>query len=133
MSLSLFGFHDDLNRQLLGNLQGQTPQMRMELKERDKNYVVSVEVPGAAKDEIKLNAENGVLTVSVEHREERSDDNEEEHIRFSERSYGYSSRSIRLPRNVNAGEISAEYHNGVLTIDIPKTDAKAAENFIQIK
>eukprot|EP00474_Spongospora_subterranea_P008030 CRZ08488.1 hypothetical protein [Spongospora subterranea] len=136
MSLSLFDFHRDLDRQLFGGGQmksGPTPQMKMELREYDKNYQVSVEVPGIPKEEIKLSVDGGVLTVSAEHKEQRSGENKEEHIHFSERSYGYSSRSIRLPRNASTEKIGAEYKNGVLTIEIPKTDPKAASNLIQIK
>ena len=103
----------------------------MELKESDKAYTVKVDAPGANKDDIKLSVENGVLTVTAEHKESKS--GEKDHVHFSERVYGHVSRSLRLPKDINGAKIAAKHENGVLVIDIPKQDIKEKTSYIPIQ
>ncbi|XXQ36750.1 SHSP domain-containing protein [Plasmodiophora brassicae] len=109
----------------------QAPVLKMEFKEKDKSYALTVETPGTSKDDVKLKIENGVLTVSAERKEEKV--GEKEHVHFSERIYGQTSRSIRLPKNINADQVTAKYENGMLFVDIPKREGTPTSNYIAIE
>jgi HSP20 family protein len=86
----------------------------------DKDTIhVKVEVPGMDEKDLKVNFEDGVLTVSGERQFERREDREYHRI---ERTYGSFERTFSLPRSVDGGAIVANYRNGVLEIDIPKKE-----------
>jgi HSP20 family protein len=89
---------------------------------------VKVEVPGMEEKDLKINYEDGLLTVSGERQFERKEDRNYHRI---ERSYGSFVRSFSLPRSIDATRIAATYQNGVLDIEIPKKD-EAKPRQIQI-
>jgi HSP20 family protein len=90
----------------------------------DGNLVVRADVPGMKPEEIKIEAHEGVLTISGEH-EETKEDKDEQYVR-RERRFGSFSRSMALPDGVDAKKIKANAHDGVLevTIPLPKEAAK---------
>ncbi len=96
-------------------------------EESDKIFV-RVEVPGMDEKDLKVNYQDGLLTISGERQFERKDDRNYHRI---ERSYGSFMRTFTLPRSVDANKISASYKNGVLEIEIPKLD-EAKPKQIQI-
>lgn len=91
-----------------------------DVKETDKAFLVFVELPGLGKDDIDVSLEQNVLTVSGERRFMK-DDNQESYHRL-ERFYGKFSRSFRLPRNVEPGSVKATFQDGVLALELPKTE-----------
>jgi HSP20 family protein len=72
---------------------------------------VKVEVPGMDEKDLKVNYEDGLLTISGERQFERKDDRSYHRI---ERTYGSFTRSFSLPRTVDPGAIAANYRDGVL-------------------
>jgi len=95
----------------------------------DQNHIlVKVEVPGMAEKDLRVNFEDGLLTVSGERQFERKDDRNYHRI---ERSYGSFVRTFSLPRTVDGNAITADYKNGVLEIAIPKKE-EAKPKQIQI-
>lgn len=82
--------------------------------------VVKLELPGLAPDDIDVEIDDNVLTVKGERRF-REDVDEGRYYRL-ERAYGQFQRSLTLPQTVKADEISAEHHDGVLEIRVPKAD-----------
>ncbi len=88
------------------------------LEEKDK-IVVKIEVPGIEEKDLRVNFEDGLLTVSGERQFERK---EEQSYHRIERSYGSFVRTFTLPRSVDANAIKASYRNGILEIEIPKKD-----------
>jgi HSP20 family protein len=101
---------------------------RMDVRETEEGLQVSAEVPGLKSDQIKVTAEDDVLTISGEKQE--SSDKTEGAVHVSERSYGQFSRSIYLPRSVDPAKISASMKDGVLTVSVPRragADTKAIE------
>ena len=80
---------------------------------------VKVEVPGMEEKDLRVNFEDGLLTVSGERQFERREDRSYHRI---ERSYGSFVRTFSLPRSVDPSGIHASYRNGVLEIDIPKKE-----------
>ena len=100
----------------------------VDVAEDAENIHVKVEVPGMDEKDLKINYEDGLLTVSGERQFEQKDDRNYHRI---ERSYGSFVRSFSLPRSVDASKIAANYRNGVLEIEIPKRD-EAKPRQIQI-
>ena len=115
----------------LGELRGRFDRMFEELAgaeartwapavdvERDKgNLVVRADVPGIKAEDVKIEVENGILTVSGEH-EERKEDKDKQFLR-RERRYGSFSRSMALPAGVDPEKIKARTHDGVVEVTIP--------------
>ena len=90
----------------------------MEIKYTDSAYIVSIDLPGMDKSEINIEVKGKYLMISGERKTE-----EKEHkggVYRQELSYGNFFRSILLPEDAIAKEISSEYNNGVLKIKIPK-------------
>jgi HSP20 family protein len=98
----------------------------VEVKELPDKFVLKVDLPGIKKEDIKLEVSDNILTISGERKEEK----EEKEAQYYRREIVYGSfyRSIQLPPNVDPEKITAKLENGVLTIEIPKTEkAKAKE------
>jgi HSP20 family protein len=92
---------------------------------------VSVELPGMRPEDIEVNLENNILTITGEKREERKEDDREDRWHLSERRYGRFTRSFVLPRDVDQDRIHAGFEHGVLTVAIPKSE-KAKARRIEI-
>lgn len=92
---------------------------RVDISENDAAFQIKAEVPGVRKDDVKVTLENGVLTLQGE----RHQEHEEKGLRFHrvERSYGNFIRSFTLPNNVDAQQLKAHFHDGLLEVEIPKT------------
>jgi HSP20 family protein len=93
----------------------------MDIEEGNDNIVVTTEIPGMKKDDIKVSVRNNVLTVSGERKQEKETKNKTYHC--IERSYGEFSRSVTLPSEVDADKVSAAYKDGVLSITLPKSES----------
>ena len=93
---------------------------RVDISENDEAFMIKAEIPGVRKEDVKVTLENGVLTLQGERRQER----EEKGWRFHrvERSYGNFIRSFNLPSNVDDSHLKAHFHDGLLEVDIPKTE-----------
>ncbi|HTB32078.1 MAG TPA: Hsp20/alpha crystallin family protein [Bacteroidia bacterium] len=101
------------------------------ISEKETNFLVEVSAPGFKKEDFKILSENGVLTISSEHTEEKK----EENAKFTRREFrkGSFSRSFTLPENVNTENISAAYENGVLSVELPKKEVEANKAAKEIK
>ena len=93
---------------------------RVDLAESEDGYEVKAELPGLKKEEIKVEVHDQVLTLAGEKKNEEKSDTKNYHR--VERNYGRFERSFRLPKEVKSDEIKAKYKNGILTIDIPKSE-----------
>ncbi len=93
---------------------------RIDMSETEDTYEVFVQIPGMKKDDISVDLENGVLTVSGE----RNFKNEEKGKRFHrvETQFGAFSRSIELPDNIDPESINAKYTDGILEISVNKSE-----------
>ena len=100
----------------------------VDVAEEKDSILVKVEVPGMEEKDLRVNFEDGVLTVSGERQFERK---EERNYHRIERAYGSFVRTFSLSRTVDASAITANYKNGVLEIAIPKKE-EAKPKQIQI-
>ena len=92
----------------------------VDLSETEEGFEVKAELPGMKKEDIKVEMNDGLLILTGEKKQEKKDDKKNYHR--IERAYGKFERSFRLPSNVKGEEIKAKYKNGVLTIEIPKSE-----------
>ena len=90
---------------------------RVDVREDDKAYHLEAELPGVPKDKLSVNVEDGLLTISADLNEEKK----EEHgsYLYSERRSGHVERSFNL-EGIDAENITADYKNGVLMLNLPK-------------
>jgi HSP20 family protein len=85
---------------------------------REDGYlVIRADIPGIKPEEVKIEVEDDVLTVSGEHRESK-EEKEENYVR-RERRYGSFRRSMTLPTDVDAKKIEAKTRDGVVEVTIP--------------
>ncbi len=107
----------------------------VDVMERDNEFIVSVDIPGVEKKDVKVSLEKNILTIKGERKMERREEEEEEGTyHCAERCYGTFSRSFTLPRTVDASKINAKYKEGVLVMTLPKAEeAKEREIVIDVK
>ncbi len=91
------------------------------IKEDDKSYEIELSVPGMKKEDITLEVESGLLSISGNSREEK----EEEKSTYLRKEYKSSSfvRSFALPENANEDDIASQYEDGILKIKVNKKEA----------
>jgi HSP20 family protein len=88
----------------------------------DKDRIdVQVDLPGMEKDDIKVSVEDNILTLKGERKSFKEE--KEKTYHQVERTYGKFTRSFSLPSTVDGSKIKANYKNGVLKIELPKTEA----------
>ena len=95
----------------------------VDIKERKKDYKITVEVPGVEESDIKLEINEGALIISGEKKYEKEE--KDEHYHSVERSYGSFRRVLSLPDDADENSIDAKFKNGVLTVFVAR---KAVEN-----
>lgn len=91
--------------------------------ERENEVRVVCELPGMSPEDINLELENNVLTISGEKRETQEQGEDEGSYHLTERRWGRFTRSFVLPREVEQEKIDASYENGILTVTIPKSES----------
>lgn len=103
----------------------------LEVFERKGQFVVRADLPGLTKDDVKVNVENGVLTIQGERKQEAETTNDGWHR--SERSYGAFYRTLPLPDGVKTDQIDATFKNGVLEVVMPLPAVEKKAKAIDIK
>jgi len=93
---------------------------KLDIKENKNSVKVTADVPGIDPENINIEAEDDYLVISGT--QEREEKEEEENIYREERSYGEFRREILLPASVDPDQIKAKMKDGVLKIDLPKTE-----------
>jgi len=103
----------------------------IEVKEKEGKLLVTAELPGVKKEDVKVHIDGDMLVVEGERKEEKEE--KREGYYHSERSYGKFYRSIELPEGAKPDLTAAAFNNGVLeiTIPIPKAEVKRQEVPIQ--
>ena len=94
----------------------------MDLVESGDHFVLRADLPGMSEEDIKIELEDGTLTVSGERKAEH-ETGEEGYYRV-ERASGSFSRSLTLPKGVNADGVTAGFDRGVLEVRIPKPEER---------
>jgi HSP20 family protein len=92
------------------------------IREDEDGFAVSVAAPGKKKEDLNIELDNDVLTISSEEKKEK--ESSEKQGRYTRREFSYSTfkRAFSLPESVDSGKISASYNDGVLEIALPKRE-----------
>lgn len=98
---------------------GETKLMKTDIKEKKDKYVLSIDLPGYEKDCIKIDIDNGYLTVHAKTNHHEEEKEEGKYVR-KERYMGECSRSFYVGDDVKEDDIKASFKNGTLHIEIPK-------------
>jgi len=93
---------------------------KVNIIDNDKDYTIDVSVPGFTKDELKVDLNDGILTVSGEHNIEKKDDK----VNYSRKEFSKKSfsRSFNVPDSMNTDELDAKLENGILSLSIKKKE-----------
>ena len=117
--------------------EGQEEQMVMpewsplvDISEDDKEYRIKAELPEVKKEDVKVTAEEGTLTIMGERKFEKEETGKKYHR--VERAYGSFGRSFSLPDDASPAKVSAEFKDGVLTVHLVK-DEKAKPQQVEVK
>ena len=102
----------------------------VDISEDDKEYLIKAEVPEVKKEDVKVTAEEGTLTIMGERKFEKEEKGKKYHR--VERSYGTFVRHFSLPDDASPAKVSAEFKDGVLTVHLVKTE-KAKPQQVEVK
>jgi len=102
---------------------------RMDMKQTDKGYIITMDIPGMDRDKINVEIKDGALVISGERQSETQDKKYDQYYR-QERSFGTFMQSIPLPEDARTDQIDAKYKNGVLTVTVArmKKEEKRSES-----
>lgn len=99
--------------------------INIDIRETPEAFGVEADIPGVKKEDISVTIENRQLQISVEAKQEKEEKKDEKVI-MSERFFGFVSRTVTLPGDVDSSKVEARYENGVLFLTLPKTSTKAS-------
>jgi HSP20 family protein len=94
----------------------------MDLLETADHFVLRADLPGMRQEDVAIELEDNVLTISGERKAEH-EERQEGYYRV-ERAFGGFSRSLTLPKGIDASAVGAEFNNGVLEVRIPKPEER---------
>ena len=101
--------------------------MKTDIHEKDGQYILDINIPGYAKEDVKVSLYNGTLTVSADHSSSAEEKSEDGKVIRRERFTGSCKRSWYVGENVTDSDIKAAYKDGVLTISVPSEKQKEEE------
>ena len=102
----------------------------VDISEDDKEYLIKAELPEVKREDVKVTAEEGTLTITGERKFEKEEKGKKYHR--VERSYGSFVRNFSLPDDASPAKVSAEFKDGVLTVHLAKTE-KTKPQQIEVK
>ncbi len=130
LSTDIFSIRDEMNRMFdrffnRGTLEDDGIAMHaivpdVDIVEKDDAYILKAELPGVSKDDGKITLRENLLTIKGEKRKEKEEKNRNSYR--SERMYGTFERTFTLPSMVRDERIQANFKDGVLTVEIPKSE-----------
>ena len=142
---SIFGenlfdeFFNDFARPTRSTVRYSTPTttvMRTDVKEHESSYELAIELPGYKKEDVKAELKDGYMTITAARNSEKDEKDENGRYIRRERYSGSCSRSFFVGKEIHQSDIKAKFEDGILTLIVPKADAKpqVEENhFIKIE
>ena len=113
---------ENVDRKLYGKHAGR--EMLTDVKEHENHYAVEIDLPGFKKDEIKLELNEGYLTITASKGVDEEEKNKQGRIVRQERYSGVMQRTYYVGDQMKAEDIKAKYEDGVLKLEIPKVEEK---------
>ena len=108
--------------------------MKTDIKENDESYSIVVDLPGYNKEDIKIDVEEGYLTISAKMQEENNEEQNGKFVR-RERYFGECSRSFYVGDSIETEDVKATYKNGTLKLEVPKKEVQkeiSEKKYVQI-
>ena len=123
------GFFDDFSNDFFrpffeggfGEMMRAQSQMKVDVTDEGDHFLLEADLPGMTKDNVKIEVENGVLTLCAESNAETEEKNEEGKYVYRERRYGSMRRSFNV-EGIREDDITAEFKDGVLRLTLPKQE-----------
>jgi len=109
-------FTPDAKKRNMAAVQG---VMKTDIKENDKEYELTIELPGYKKENVNAELKDGYLIINATNEKNEEEKDEKGYIR-KERYYGSCQRSFFVGKNLKEEDIKAKFDNGVLTLTVPK-------------
>ena len=106
--------------------------MKCDVYEKDGKYHVEMEIPGYRKEDVKIEVDNGYLTVTAEKDETTDESDSDKNYIHKERSYGKITRSFNFG-DIDPNDVKAKFEQGLLTITIPKNKEIESKKYIDIE
>ena len=103
----------------------ETPTLKLDVKEKNNDYLVHAELPGIRKEDIHVHIDGNTVSISAERKQEK-EVKEGERILRSERYFGKVSRSFQLCQEIDESKSVAKFTDGVLELTLPKKTAATA-------
>ncbi len=122
---------EDVDHKLYGKHAARV--MKTDVQEKDDGYIVDIDLPGFKKDELSLDLRNGYLTVSASKGLDKDEKDKAGKLIRQERYAGAMQRSFYVGEELTAEDIGAKFENGVLSLTLPKKDAKKLPEHRQIE
>jgi len=125
----MLGDIDHFMNNLFGNTATRTPAREasylppVDVSETESAYKVRVELAGVSRDDLDVTIDDGVVTITAERKDEHDETVDGRMIR-QERRYGKFTRSLKLAEDVLEEDVAARYENGILTLELPKSEQK---------
>jgi HSP20 family protein len=104
----------------------EAPTVKIDVTEQDNAFVVHAEMPGIKKEDIHVNIEGPTVSISAERKQEK-EVKEGDRVLRTERYFGKISRSFQLGQDIDDGQASAKFTDGVLELTLPKKAATQAK------
>jgi HSP20 family protein len=98
---------------------------------KDDNLVIRAELPGLKQEDVDITLQNGVLTISGEHKVDEEEERGSYHVR--ERRYGSFRRSMTLPEGIDESKVHARFEDGVLEVTVEGAAIEQAPKRIEIE
>jgi HSP20 family protein len=101
-------------------------QIKVDVKENPNEFIVEAEIPGTSKENIHVNIDRNIISLSAEISQIDSQNKDDKLLR-SERYYGEVTRSFQLPVDIDEAASKARYENGVLTLNLLKKQKQGGQ------
>ena len=126
----MFGF--DFDREfdrMMRPLYGKHAQnmMKTDVRETDNSYELDIDLPGFKKDEIKVELDNGYLSISAAKGLDKDEEKKDGKYIRRERYAGAMNRTFYVGDNLTQQDIQAKFEDGILKISVPKKDVQQIE------
>ena len=132
----MFDFDKEINR-MNRALYGKHSRnmMKTDVRETDNSYELDIDLPGFKKDEIKVELDNGYLSISAAKGLDKDEENKDGKYIRRERYAGSMNRTFYVGDNLTQQDIQAKFEDGILKISVPKKDVQqvAQNNHIAIE
>ncbi|HET7867597.1 MAG TPA: Hsp20/alpha crystallin family protein [Burkholderiaceae bacterium] len=101
--------------------------IRIDVTETDKDYLVRAEVPGARKEDVRVTVNGNYVSITAEVKKER-EEKSGNRVLLKETYYGMASRSFSLPQEINNKDVVAKLEDGVLKLTLPKREGAGSRS-----